>query len=516
MTKRFVETPENFFDMLGGITGGQRVTIGYVSGAHLTNIPKGTFINPKTKRKNSFDDYEAFGKTFGAENIAGVIKLTSYNLSWRNPESVKKNYADYVEKANAIRAQHGLDPIGKGGYTRTSNFANGGVSLYSGKNDDVMGNSYTPQNVFGAVKKSVYYLIDKEGHIVKSVSLEELKPYLKGASPVDGVGALRKMGKESEEIEAYCKELAALKMSYRNFEHKSILYMVATVDGVPTIYLNNKMTRNINDTVQVDTGDFLKIAKERYAKDLAEVEHEGAKPVSLNENDLKNLIKEAVKKILSEGRYNPDSVYVVCDGSSYYGVYGCDVEDEIRDNDVEVVEGPFRVWDDTVDQIIDDYNDEMNGVDYRIDETHIQKMVSESLKKVLNEISPKLLQHAADIADKKGRYSQRDNFEKGGDERAENAFSKRPDIRVSARVFTYRTESGSYASISRDGGYYFKTASGYNNEQGNLKAFKRFPEYMSVNDKSLARLIEKWWKEYGEVDIPCMNDWHNFVNYSAN
>ena len=28
-------------------------------------------------------------------------------------------------------------------------------------------------------------------------------------------------------------------------------------------------------------------------------------------------------------KYNPNKIYIVCDGSSYYGVYGCDIEDEI-------------------------------------------------------------------------------------------------------------------------------------------------------------------------------------------
>ena len=34
-------------------------------------------------------------------------------------------------------------------------------------------------------------------------------------------------------------------------------------------------------------------------------------------------------------KYNPNKIYIVCDGSSYYGVYGCDVEMEITYNDVE-------------------------------------------------------------------------------------------------------------------------------------------------------------------------------------
>ena len=32
--------------------------------------------------------------------------------------------------------------------------------------------------------------------------------------------------------------------------------------------------------------------------------------------------------------YIPNKIYIVFDGTSHYGVYGCDVEEEINDNDV--------------------------------------------------------------------------------------------------------------------------------------------------------------------------------------
>ena len=60
-------------------------------------------------------------------------------------------------------------------------------------------------------------------------------------------------------------------------------------------------------------------------------------------------------------KYNPNKIYIVCDGSSYYGVYGCDMEDEIKDNDVEVVKGPFNDWDNSVDEAIEKLNDEAYG-----------------------------------------------------------------------------------------------------------------------------------------------------------
>jgi len=60
-------------------------------------------------------------------------------------------------------------------------------------------------------------------------------------------------------------------------------------------------------------------------------------------------------------KYIADKIYIVFDGTSYYGVYGCDVEDEITDNDVEVVKGPYNDWNNNVDDMITKLNDEAYG-----------------------------------------------------------------------------------------------------------------------------------------------------------
>ena len=54
--------------------------------------------------------------------------------------------------------------------------------------------------------------------------------------------------------------------------------------------------------------------------------------------------------------YNPNKVYIVFDGTSHYGVWGCDIEMEQTYNDAEVVDGPFDEWNDEVDNIVMERN----------------------------------------------------------------------------------------------------------------------------------------------------------------
>lgn len=63
--------------------------------------------------------------------------------------------------------------------------------------------------------------------------------------------------------------------------------------------------------------------------------------------------------------YINDSIYLVNDGTSVYEIYGRDVENEINENDVEVIAGPFT---DTprnrekIERKVEMLNNEMNGI----------------------------------------------------------------------------------------------------------------------------------------------------------
>jgi len=79
----------------------------------------------------------------------------------------------------------------------------------------------------------------------------------------------------------------------------------------------------------------------------------------VTEAKLNAIIKESIRKAINESvtKFINDAVYVVFDGTSHYPVFGCDVQDEINDNDVEVVKGPYRHWDDA-ERVTDDLNAE--------------------------------------------------------------------------------------------------------------------------------------------------------------
>jgi len=268
---RKVESPNVLFDILDKIGNNKFVTIGYVNSAKLV-LPKVQRINPLTNRKKGYDDYESFGKEMGYEGeIGGIIKLTSYNFRFNKTDRVNALYDKYKNDVNTIRGEFGIDPMGKKkAYTKDMDYSHH-VKTYNGENDEKKGNSYTPQNTYGANINSRYYIIDKSGHITAELTKEQVANYLPPKSPISGVRQLVDSGADKAVVDDFIQRIQGLKFNYTNFEHKSILYIVATVDGEKIIFLNDNLGSTVND-INVNPTDFLKIAKERYKEDIETVE----------------------------------------------------------------------------------------------------------------------------------------------------------------------------------------------------------------------------------------------------
>ena len=225
---RRVASSSEFFDILDKIGNGKFITIGYVTGANL-DVPTVSRRNPATNRMKKYPDYTVFG---GEEEIGALVKITSYNMRYLNRTTVGQKYGEFKTSANDIRTNFGIDPIAdKTSYKQGTNWSPNGPEIYNGQNADLQSHSYNPQNIFGVKPKGVVYAINKEGHIIKELSPEQVRPYLKAKREIDGVAALRKMGAEEERIQDYINQINNLKFKYINFESNSILWIAATING---------------------------------------------------------------------------------------------------------------------------------------------------------------------------------------------------------------------------------------------------------------------------------------------
>ena len=291
---RRIATSNEFFDILDRIGNGKFVTIGYVTGANL-NVPTVKRKNPLTNRMKGYPDYSIFTDE-GDGEIGALVKITSYNMRYLNRQTVGKKYGEYKNSANAIRTNFGIDPIAdRESYKQGTAWSPNGPELYNGKNSDLQSHSYNPQNLYGVKPKGIVYAVDTDGHIMKELSQEQIKPYLKAKREVDGVAALRKMGAEEERINDYISQIQNLKFSYKNFESNSILWIAATINGEKIVYINDNLARAV-DGIDIRPEDFRAIARKRYQIDLA---------------NLQEMVRKARKNILSEIDWRTaDSAYM--------------------------------------------------------------------------------------------------------------------------------------------------------------------------------------------------------------
>jgi hypothetical protein len=270
--RQFVSS-ENLFDVLSTMKGDVRMCVGYMTVAKL-NIPQVQRINPATNRKKKYDDWETFGKEIGVEgDIAGIIKISKYHkFNYVRPDDLKTRYAKYRDDKDAIKQRYGLAPTNRdsmaGKYSAKQDFGNNGIEVYAGNNDEKAGNSYMSQNVHGAEISSMYCLVNSEGNIVKTMTKKDLINYLKPFNDSD-VNALRKLGKDDEEIKRFLDEVGQLKMTYQKFESSKILYIAAKSEDLGKFtYINTNMS-NVIDGVTVNPQEFINIAAKQYKIDMS-------------------------------------------------------------------------------------------------------------------------------------------------------------------------------------------------------------------------------------------------------
>lgn len=307
--ERIIKDSSEFFDILDDVKKTWWVTIGYVAGANL-DVPKVKRKNPDSGRMKGYPDYTAFKKEGYDQEIGAMVSITSYNFQYFPTDIAKQKYVDYKKAANEIRRDVGIPEIQdkENDYTQTINYGRG-ISAYGGANAEKMGHTYTNQNMYDAKISGVTYLVSTDGSIIRGLSNDEVKPYLKAKREIDGVAALRKINAKQEVIDDYITRIKNLKYKYKRFEASSILWMVATTetDHEKILYFNDRLQRAV-DGININPEDFLQIAKQRYVSSLNEMlerrdalikENMARKNViRINESQLKNMILEAVNNYL--------------------------------------------------------------------------------------------------------------------------------------------------------------------------------------------------------------------------
>lgn len=286
---RFVAGPEEFYDILQGVPNGRKVTFGYVTAAKI-NYPKMKIKNTVTNRMNTVNDYATFGKNLGVEgDISGVIKLSIYNFNWQDEKNVSGAYGQFKSTRDSLAQKYGVEVKKPAYQTQTMNFG-AGVSSYNGMNPDNQEHTYTNLNTANIKPISVkFYLVMGDGSL-QEVDKERLEmlPYKPSETIIDRLIAA---GASEDEV-------APLRtMNYQRFEHSHLLFFSATSDGVPTIFINTKLSDKIGGITCANTDAIINLAKERYSAYLHE-----SRTVQLTSQDIMEMVKVAAQKMLKEIR----------------------------------------------------------------------------------------------------------------------------------------------------------------------------------------------------------------------
>ena len=429
---RRIATPNEFFDILDQIKGGQWVTIGAVVGANLNGYPSVKRKNPLTNRMKGYPDHEAFGVS---EEISALVKISSYNMHYSNRDKVSQRYGEWKQQVNSIRRDYGAPEIqDRDGYKGLNDYGNG-IEGYNGEKESLKGHSYAPQNIFNVKPKSLVYAINQEGHIIQALKPEQVKPYIKQYKEYNsnatsyrdsGANALMKMGVEEEKIKEYLQKIADLKFSYMNFEANSILWIAASVNGEKIVYINDNLSRAV-DGININPQDFIAIAKERYQIDLSNLHEMRMRQLkvlaemdwrtydSAHEKAYKLSQRPNISKYEAERRKNQADAFRKYSNDMSDKQYGIDkIKQRERDHDTEVVlnktKAPFKYTNGELKRLdkqsrdVHDYYDgkqhykdgkwmnkesknvNMNKDIYRLTESELKYIIKESAMKILSEL----------------------------------------------------------------------------------------------------------------------------------
>lgn len=287
---RMVAGPDEFYDILSTMKPGQFMTFGYVTAAKL-DYPKKKVLNPATKRMNTVDDMEAFSKKMGATDmVEGVIKLKIYNMQWQDLNKFRQRYREFKNTRDALNDKYGFGRNTVRNQTQLNKFGSG-VKQYAGNNIDLKLHTYTDVNMFNVRPISTnYYMVLSNGI---------LQPVDKSQLPITAKKEVLTLIQKLKSAGATDDEVAPLQnFDYRRFEHSQMLFISATANGIPTLFINTHLSEKINGIINVKPQALINIVKDRYSKVMTV--NENTNLINVSESDIKNMVMECVCQIIAE------------------------------------------------------------------------------------------------------------------------------------------------------------------------------------------------------------------------
>ena len=171
-------------------------------------------------------------------------------------------------------------------------------------------------------------------------------------------------------------------------------------------------------------------------------------------------------------------------------------------------ENPWDVYDMTVNFYRNnEINENKNMAKIKLNENELKQIVTESVKRVLNEISSDLAYAAYDKAEKSRRFQQAQKFSDYGENKLKTEIGTDENIRqMNNQFITYYNRNNHVVTLFRDGRVY------YGDCRTTIGNYASISLELKTNSKPAARLIVKWLEKYMSETInnvnPQLLDWH--------
>ena len=259
---RIQKGPNDFYDIIAGIGENKYVTMGYVRAVPELDLPNG----------------QTLGNVIGIPGAKSLLKVTVYNFRWQKNNRVRNAYRFWRDNylyfgKKYLKDFQGLKPPR---YDTTNlNYGQDGITAYDDDNEKKYGNTYTPINykhLKNEYTKSTFYVVLENGSI-REVDPNKLTFKKREETSIERNIASLVSCCQDEEHEDVIKILQG--MDYRLFLHSNILFISATSEGKPLVYINEVLSKELVEDTGVNQQELIQIAKDRYNKDsVAQIQSE--------------------------------------------------------------------------------------------------------------------------------------------------------------------------------------------------------------------------------------------------